>query len=129
MAVMRVGGRASFYQSGRSTDPRWRGAGTIVFTDAIEAAIEAGCTEFDLLRGGETYKDDWSTGEREVVRVIGSTGRRRIPARALGATVAGRRWLRPHVRHAQDLARRARERLSGKRGTDAAPASTNGSST
>ncbi|HWC66532.1 MAG TPA: GNAT family N-acetyltransferase [Acidimicrobiales bacterium] len=129
MAIMHVGGRASFYQSGRSTDPRWRGAGTIVFTDAIEAAIAAGCTEFDLLRGGETYKADWSSGERDVVRIIGSTGRRRIPARALGATVAGRRWLRPHVRHAQDLARQARARLSGKRGTDAAPASTNGSST
>jgi CelD/BcsL family acetyltransferase involved in cellulose biosynthesis len=111
MVVMRVAGRTSYYQSGRRTENEWRGAGTLVFTDAVASAIDAGCTEFDLLRGGEMYKYGWSTGERDVVRMIGSAGRRRLAARALGGWVQGRRWLRPHVRRAQEQAQQAWSRL------------------
>jgi CelD/BcsL family acetyltransferase involved in cellulose biosynthesis len=115
MAVMRLAGRASFYQSGRRTEPEWRGAGTIVFTDAVAAAIEAGCHEFDLLRGGETYKSDWSSGERDVVRLIGTAGRRRLAAASVAGEANARRWLRPRVHRALEAASEVRTRLRSAR--------------
>ena len=37
---------------------------------AIERAIADGATEFDLLRGDETYKFQWKAEERETLRLI-----------------------------------------------------------
>ncbi len=72
-----VGGRASFYQSGRLTDHEFRGSGSALKAAVLRWAVEEGCTELDLLRGDESYKHDWASGRREVVRVrtgVGPTG-------------------------------------------------------
>lgn len=63
-----VAGRRSFYQAGRDTGRDWRGVGSVLRAEIIGAAIAAGCTEYDLLRGDEPYKSDWSDGRRELVR-------------------------------------------------------------
>jgi hypothetical protein len=71
-------GRVAFYQAGRTTDHDWRGAGSVLKADVIRWAIESGHTEYDLLRGDESYKADWATERREVVRVrfgVGPAGR------------------------------------------------------
>ena len=73
-----VAGRMSFYQAGRLTDHDLRGSGSALRFDVITAAIEGGCTEFDLLRGGEDYKRDWAGERRGLVRVrrgVGPRGR------------------------------------------------------
>jgi CelD/BcsL family acetyltransferase involved in cellulose biosynthesis len=69
-----VAGRWSYYQGGRSTDPAWRSAGTVLMARVLERACESGVREFDFLRGGETYKDAWATGSRDVVRLRTATG-------------------------------------------------------
>ncbi len=87
--VFRVAGRASFYQAGRLTEPEWRGAGTAVLAASVEAAAAAGCHEYDLLRGDEPYKQDWSSGHRDVYRLVADVGGRR--AGAVGAGGVHRR--------------------------------------
>ena len=70
-------GRVAFYQAGRSTDHDWRGAGSVLKADVIHWAIESGCTEYDLLRGDESYKSDWAAQRRELLRVrfgVGTAG-------------------------------------------------------
>src|SRR5205823_3990026 len=64
LVMLEVAGRSSFYQSGRSLDPRWRGCGSVLMAHAVEDACSRGCVEFDLLRGAEAYKCDWATGSR-----------------------------------------------------------------
>lgn len=92
-----VGGRMSFYQAGRLTDHDLRGSGSALRYDVIGAAIEAGCTEFDLLRGGEEYKTEWADQRRGLIRIRRGTGLRSQALVALArvnATVQGRRALR-----------------------------------
>lgn len=94
--------RIAFYQAGRSTDHEWRGAGSVLRADIIEAAIADGAHEYDLLRGDEPYKAEWSDGRRHLVRVrfgVGPGGRTLAAAatawRRIEPTVrAGRRRLR-----------------------------------
>ncbi len=91
----------AFYQAGRSLDREWRGAGSVVRADVVLAAADTGRIEYDLLRGEESYKHDWATGTRELVRVrfgVGPTGR----AVAAGAAL----W-----RRAAPVVASARERL------------------
>ena len=64
-----LGGRTAFYQAGRLTDREWRGSGSVLRMAVIDAAVERGDTEYDLLRGDEPYKKEWSNGCRELVRV------------------------------------------------------------
>jgi CelD/BcsL family acetyltransferase involved in cellulose biosynthesis len=85
-----VAGRTSFYQAGRSTEREWRGGGSVLRREIIARAIARGHQEYDLLRGDEPYKSDWSEHRREVVRCrvgIGPVGR------AIVATIAARRSL------------------------------------
>ncbi len=87
-------GTVAFYQSGRSLDREWRGAGSVVRADVVEAAAASGRAEYDLLRGDESYKSDWATGHREVVRVrlgVGPMGR------AVAAAAASWRRIAPTV--------------------------------
>jgi len=58
-----------FYQSG--FDPRYSpySVGLIAMGLAIEAAIEGGAEEFDLLHGDEKYKSLWAKGRRDLVRM------------------------------------------------------------
>lgn len=67
--VLRAGSRACAYQSGRLDERQWRGSGSVLQAEMMRAAAAAGCTEFDLLRGGEAYKAAWATGQRDVLRM------------------------------------------------------------
>lgn len=86
-----VGDRTCFYQAGRSTDREWRGGGSVLRAEIIAEAIGAGHGEYDLLRGDEPYKADWSDGRREVVRCrvgVGPLGRAVLGAVALRARIS-----------------------------------------
>jgi len=80
--VLVAGTRVAFYQAGRRTDRRFRGSGSVLRAATVRWAAESGHDDYDLLRGDEPYKADWSDGHREVLRV-------RIGAGAGGRTVAG----------------------------------------
>jgi len=69
-----VGDRVGFYQAGRRTEREWRGCGSVVRAAAVRHAADSGASEYDLLRGDESYKQDWATGRREVVRVTAPHG-------------------------------------------------------
>jgi CelD/BcsL family acetyltransferase involved in cellulose biosynthesis len=58
-----------YYQSGY--DPAWRSRspGLVLVGQTFRDAIEAGCTDYDFLRGTETYKADWATRQRRTVAV------------------------------------------------------------
>ena len=90
-----VGDRVAFYQAGRLTDHEWRGSGSVLRTRILEQAIADGATEYDLLRGDEPYKAEWSTGRRELLRCRFGVG---LPARALLGAHAGRVRLSELVR-------------------------------
>lgn len=64
-----VGTRTAFYQAGRLTDRDWRGSGSVLRMGIIDEVIGSGGTEYDLLRGDESYKQEWATDRRELVRV------------------------------------------------------------
>lgn len=70
----RVGDRHAFYQAGRRTEHDWRGAGSVLRARVIESAAATGAVEYDLLRGDESYKSDWATDRRELVRCVMGVG-------------------------------------------------------
>jgi CelD/BcsL family acetyltransferase involved in cellulose biosynthesis len=82
MYTMKVGGQAVasvygilhrdsfiYFQSGY--DPAWRNrsVGLVLVGETFRDAIEAGLTEYDFLRGTESYKSDWTTHQRRTVSV------------------------------------------------------------
>jgi CelD/BcsL family acetyltransferase involved in cellulose biosynthesis len=72
-----AGTRLGFYQSGRLADHELRGSGSVLKARILERAIARGATEFDLLRGDETYKVEWSTARRDLVAIrtgVGAAG-------------------------------------------------------
>lgn len=69
-----LGGRVAFYQAGRRTEREWRGCGSVLRARIIEAAVAAGASEYDLLRGDEGYKTEWATGRRELVHCVMGVG-------------------------------------------------------
>jgi CelD/BcsL family acetyltransferase involved in cellulose biosynthesis len=69
-----VAGRLSSFQCGRDTDRRWRGAGNWLMAQIVADACKRGCHEFDLLRGGEPYKEQWASDSRPLVHAIASRG-------------------------------------------------------
>ncbi|MBJ7594371.1 MAG: GNAT family N-acetyltransferase [Candidatus Dormibacteraeota bacterium] len=87
-----VGGRVSHYQSGRDTDRRWHGAGTLLQARLIDEAVQRGSREVDLLRGEEAYKADFATGGRDLWRLRSATGPR--AAAALIVDIAAQRGRR-----------------------------------
>lgn len=99
-----AGTRVSFYQSGRLTDNAFRGSGSVLKADVVRWATEAGYREFDLLRGNEPYKDDWSLATRTVQRVRVGFG----PVGSASATCMNL-WKRaaPHLRRLTDRGPRA----------------------
>ena len=64
-----VAGRLSLYQVGRSLDRAHDGAGTALLVAVIEDAVTEGCSEVDLLRGGEDYKSSFADSSRPVGRL------------------------------------------------------------
>lgn len=80
--TMKVGGQAVasvygliyrdtfiYYQSGY--DPEWRNrsVGLVLVGETFKDAIEGGLTQYDFLRGTETYKSDWTSKQRHTVAV------------------------------------------------------------
>jgi CelD/BcsL family acetyltransferase involved in cellulose biosynthesis len=65
----RYAGRVYFYQSGIAPqDSSHMRPGTLLHSYEIEAAIGAGCTEYDFLKqGGPDYKDDWANAAHDLV--------------------------------------------------------------
>jgi CelD/BcsL family acetyltransferase involved in cellulose biosynthesis len=68
------GSRVAFYQAGRLGDHELRGSGSALKARILERAIERGATEFDLLRGDESYKAEWATARRDLVAVRKGVG-------------------------------------------------------
>jgi CelD/BcsL family acetyltransferase involved in cellulose biosynthesis len=75
------GGRMCYYQAG--FDPAYArfSPGTVLTAHAMRAAIDEGCTVFDLLRGDEPYKAKWTqtaacNSRRLIVRSGGSAAGR-----------------------------------------------------
>ncbi len=100
---------ASFYQAGRSPEREWRGAGSVLRAQIVRDAVADGRLEYDLLRGDESYKDDWATDRRAVLRVRFGSG----PLGRAAATSAGL-W-----RHAAPTYLRIRDRVRAVRSGDA----------
>ena len=70
----RYGDTVSFYTTG--FDPAWSayGPGRRIMATAIRGAIAEGATEFDFLRGDETYKQAWGVETRTDIRIRRSVG-------------------------------------------------------
>jgi CelD/BcsL family acetyltransferase involved in cellulose biosynthesis len=96
----------AFYQSGRSPEREWRGAGSVLRANLIHAAAESGRDQYDLLRGDERYKDDWATDRRWLLRVRFGSG----PVGRLAATSAAV-W-----RSVAPVVERLRGRIADRRG-------------
>lgn len=58
-----------YFQSGY--DPAWRNrsVGLVLVGETFRDAMEAGLTEYDFLRGTETYKSDWVSKQRRTLSV------------------------------------------------------------
>jgi CelD/BcsL family acetyltransferase involved in cellulose biosynthesis len=110
MYTMKVGGQAVasvygilhgqtfvYFQSGY--DPAWRNrsVGLVLVGETFKDAIEMGLTEYDFLRGTETYKADWVSKQRRTVSL-----------RVHGAGFAGEWFTR-----SEDWARQARNAVKG----------------
>jgi CelD/BcsL family acetyltransferase involved in cellulose biosynthesis len=69
-------GRASYFQAGRNMATDLPSLGTVLMANAVEHAGRIGADEYDLLRGGQAYKDAWAHDARPVVRIEGWHGLR-----------------------------------------------------
>ena len=65
-----LGARVYYYLSGFDLEYGKYSIGNVLMAQAIERAMGDGATEFDLLRGDETYKFAWKAEERETLRLI-----------------------------------------------------------
>ncbi len=70
----RFAGEELYYQSGR--DPEWdrSSIGLVLLAQTIRAAAEDGVSCYRLLRGGESYKDRFASGDEPVVTIATSRG-------------------------------------------------------
>jgi CelD/BcsL family acetyltransferase involved in cellulose biosynthesis len=68
--ALRYAGDEWSWQSGR--DPEWASAsvGSVLFAHCVRAAAEDGVRTFRWLRGGESYKLRWATGDEPVETVV-----------------------------------------------------------
>lgn len=86
---LKVGNRVADFQGG--FDEKWAryGVGSLLIAHAIREAIAEGAVEFDLLRGGEQYKQQqWAAELREDRSLAVWRRRRRVEL-----LVAARRWV------------------------------------
>jgi CelD/BcsL family acetyltransferase involved in cellulose biosynthesis len=95
----RYGRVFSFYQSGFDRAFAKASVGLVMMGLAIEAAIDEGVEEYDLLHGAERYKFLWARETRELARLELYPGRarHRIMARARSAKRSARRAVRAIV--------------------------------
>ncbi|MGY1621152.1 GNAT family N-acetyltransferase [Geodermatophilus sp. SYSU D00965] len=102
--VLLLGDRAYSYQSGFRPDGG-HSPGRTVMCRSILTAAEEGRTEYDLLRGDEAYKEEYTTGTRLDVRL-----------RALRPTPRTVVWLAGRLRHrAVVVLQRQMSRSRGRR--------------
>jgi CelD/BcsL family acetyltransferase involved in cellulose biosynthesis len=102
VACFEVAGRVSYYQAGRSPDPRWRGAGTVLLYEVVSDSCRRGLAEVDFLRGREPYKLEFAPEMRALVRLRAGVGRagRLAVARSVvqeRARTAAGRLVRPAI--------------------------------
>lgn len=85
-----------FYQSGFAPSYATHSVGLVTMGLAIEAAIEEGAEEFDLLHGDEKYKSLWAKQQRHLVRMelCPPTPRAWIYTKAIGLNRLARRAAR-----------------------------------
>jgi CelD/BcsL family acetyltransferase involved in cellulose biosynthesis len=97
----RFAGSELYYQSGR--DPAWDryAVGFVLLTHAVRAALEDGCSEYRLLRGGEDYKQRFADHDPGLVTVVLARGPTVRTAVTIAVRLADhdlpRRWLRRAV--------------------------------
>lgn len=91
----RLGDRYSYYQAG--FDPSWSRAsvGFLLLAHTVRMAAEEGAAAYDLLLGGEAFKDRFATGYRTVSTV--AIGRPLHPARLAAAADLRLRALGRHL--------------------------------
>jgi CelD/BcsL family acetyltransferase involved in cellulose biosynthesis len=65
----RHGDRFAFYQAGYDPEWRQRSVGTVLLGHLVERCFADGLSEFDFLRGSESYKLKWANGWRRTVRL------------------------------------------------------------
>jgi CelD/BcsL family acetyltransferase involved in cellulose biosynthesis len=95
--VFHCGPTAIYYQAGwdPTSEHSRLSPGLVLMARAIEAAIEAGCTTFDFLRGGEGYKRKFTdTFRRTYTLLVARSLRTRTYLAALRAKDAIKRLLR-----------------------------------
>ncbi|MBL7069003.1 MAG: GNAT family N-acetyltransferase [Candidatus Omnitrophica bacterium] len=65
----RRNGKIYFYQSG--FDERWNkySVGSVIMSQSIKQAIDSQCSEYDMLRGDDAYKDIWAKKRRKDFRI------------------------------------------------------------
>jgi CelD/BcsL family acetyltransferase involved in cellulose biosynthesis len=70
----RFAGIEWYYQAGR--DPTWddRSIGFVLFSHALEQALSDGVSEFRMLRGGESYKYRFATGDVPLESIVVGSG-------------------------------------------------------
>lgn len=83
---LELAGTVAFYQAGRRTEREWRGCGSVLRARIVAAAVDAGDSAYDLLRGDESYKAEWATNRRDLVHVrwgVGPLGAAAVRGRAM----------------------------------------------
>jgi CelD/BcsL family acetyltransferase involved in cellulose biosynthesis len=83
------------YLNGFSVKMSRYGLGTMLLAEAAQQAISEGCTEFDLLRGNEAYKQVWSPEQRTNYRILVTHPQQTLRSRAtLLVDRAAKKWNR-----------------------------------
>lgn len=92
----RVGRRVMYYNAG--FDERWArySLGVQLLAHALERSVAEGASEFDFLKGKESYKDHWATGVRGDWRLRAASPhwRGRLVWARLKTGEAARGWVR-----------------------------------
>ena len=109
-----IGGRWSYYQAG--FDPEWsrHSPGFLLLGETIEAAIEEGASEYDMLLGEEPFKRRFATSSRRVCTIVLAPRGRRAHISAAAGTRLRRAWRRLPSRP-RARARRLAARLGVRR--------------
>jgi CelD/BcsL family acetyltransferase involved in cellulose biosynthesis len=107
------GGKFLYYQSGY--DPAWasKSVGLVLLARTVQDAYQEGLSEFDFLRGNESYKAQWARAERWTVHIRLFRGARGKAARAAAqAALFARESVKAALpKGALETARRARRLL------------------
>jgi CelD/BcsL family acetyltransferase involved in cellulose biosynthesis len=96
----RFGNRVFYYQLGYNPDWSAQSAGAVLLQETIREAFEHGCSEYNFLQGGESFKSRWAPQQRKLFHcdVFSTTWRARLSSatqRARELAKVGWRRLRP----------------------------------